>query len=71
MINRKIAYSKDWSLSVLLNDKNWGPVLRLADSVTIKTTDNEVTFLDINWRKNQFLLASMLCPRLTENKHEA
>ena len=70
MINRKIAYSKDWSLSVALKSTLWGPVLRLADSVEVKSEDN-ITFLDVNWKETQFLLASMLCPRLTESKYEA
>ena len=69
IVNRKLTYSSNWPLSDALESSLWGPTLRLADRVEIKTKDN-ITFLDVDWKETQFLLASMLMPRLIESKYK-
>ena len=68
-VNRKLTYSSNWPLSYALKSKIWGPVLKLADKVEVKTINN-ITFLDVDWRETHFILVSMLMPQLIESEHK-
>ena len=69
MVNRKLTYSSNWPLSDALESKIWGPVLKLAEKVEIKTKDH-ITFLDVDWKETHFILVSMLMPRLLESEYK-